>query len=290
MTWFFLALATAVFAASEAACFKRCFGDLGSFELAAYPLVYSLPFMLVGLLFTPVPPLAPEFGFTLAILLPVNMAGYYCYIKGLSLSPFSLAMPLLSFSPVVAVLTGFLFLNELPNLWGLIGILAIVGGSYVLNLDKASIHNLFGPFHAMARERGVLLILMAAIIFGLSAVLGRKLVLESSPVYGPMLFFVLHNSIFGLLLVTFGKVPLRHLAARPRRGILTGTVMFAHIMCHFQAISLVDASYMVSVKRLSSLIAVLYGGVLFKEEKIWLRLLGACFMSLGAAVIALFGK
>lgn len=289
MTWFFLALVTALLAALLVTGVKRFFSDLGGFELAAYPLAYSTPLFLVTALFMPTPHLVSGFWQTLFLMLPVNMAGYYCYMRGVTLAPMSLSMPFLSFTPMVVIVTGFLLLDEFPNGWGLLGILAIVGGSYVLNVNKASPLNLLGPFQAVLRERGVLLVLLAAAIFGLAAVLGKKLVLLSEPLYAGVMFFTIHNLVFVLLLAVSGKVPLRRYQLRPWPGMLVGVLMFLEIVFHFHAVSMVDAAYMVSVKRCSGLFAVLFGGIIFKEENIWLRLLGAGLMSLGAAVIVILG-
>ncbi len=289
MTWFVLALATALLAALVVVGVKRFFSDLGGFELAAYPLAYSIPLYLATAFFMPTPQLEPGFWNTLFLLVPVNMAGYYCYMRGATLAPMSLSMPFLSFSPVVAMGTGFLLLDELPNGWGMAGILAIVGGSYVLNLDKANWRNLAGPLQAVARERGVLLVLLAAIIFGLAAVMGKKLVLLSAPLYAGVMFFLIHNLVFVLLLAVSGRVPLRRYLLRPHQGLLVGVLSFCEIVFHFHAVSMVDAAYMLSVKRCSGLFAVLFGGIIFKEDKIGMRLLGAGLMSLGAAAIAILG-
>ena len=41
---------------------------------------------------------------------------------------------MLSFTPVFMILTGALVLDEMPNAWGLFGIVIICVGGYILNL------------------------------------------------------------------------------------------------------------------------------------------------------------
>ena len=55
------------------------------------------------------------------------------------------------------------------------------------------------------------------------------------------------------------------------------------------AISMVEAVYMISVKRMSVVFAVIYGWLLFKETDIKSRMLGAVLMFLGIGVITLLG-
>jgi uncharacterized membrane protein len=60
------------------------------------------------------------------------------------------------------------------------------------------------------------------------------------------------------------------------------------VITHFKAISLIEVSYMVSVKRLSILFGVIYGVMLFKETNIKERFLGATVMVSGIIVLAAF--
>ena len=66
-------------------------------------------------------------------------------------------------------------------------------------------------------------------------------------------------------------------------------VLATLIFSHTAAISLIQAAYMLSVKRSSLLFGVLFGAVVFKEENIRQRLLGAAIMMCGVLIIGLFG-
>jgi len=61
------------------------------------------------------------------------------------------------------------------------------------------------------------------------------------------------------------------------------------IFSHTLAISLIQAAYMISVKRTSLLFGVLLGAILFKEREIRERLTGAGIMMCGVLLIGLFG-
>ena len=59
---------------------------------------------------------------------------------------------------------------------------------------------------------------------------------------------------------------------------------------HLKAISLVEVSYMVSVKRLNILFGVVFGAVFFMETNIKERFLGATVMVLGIILISILDK
>ena len=70
---------------------------------------------------------------------------------------------------------------------------------------------------------------------------------------------------------------------------MVGAFMAMMVISHMLAISLVEAAYMIAVKRTSLLFGVLYGAWLFREKKITERLAGALIMVTGVLVIGWFG-
>lgn len=62
------------------------------------------------------------------------------------------------------------------------------------------------------------------------------------------------------------------------------------MLLHAFAISLIKAAYMISVKRLSVIIGLIYGGVIFKEKNLAIRTTGTLLMVVGAVLITLKGK
>jgi len=56
-------------------------------------------------------------------------------------------------------------------------------------------------------------------------------------------------------------------------------------LCHFKGLSMILVSYLISVKRLSLLLSVFYGGIFFHEEHIRDRLLGCLVMLAGVVLI-----
>ncbi|NOS36151.1 MAG: EamA family transporter, partial [Deltaproteobacteria bacterium] len=75
---------------------------------------------------------------------------------------------------------------------------------------------------------------------------------------------------------------------RPLPFLVIGLFSAIMIIAHFTAITMTDVAYMISVKRTSLVFSVVYGWLMFSEEKIGERLLGSVIMMIGVVLIALF--
>lgn len=288
MLWFILSLLTALSVATHDAWIKRYFSHLSSYEMAAYPFLYSLPPIAATLAFTPVPPLDAAFWWCFVISLPLNAVSFLIYMRAIKLSPLSLTIPYLAFTPAFMILTGFLFLGEMPSYQGMAGILIICVGGYILNIDPKR-WTLWAPLKAVFREAGSRHMLIVSFLYSFGAVIGKKGILHSSPLFFNLSFFVVFNLSLLLILRLTGRIRLSTFRESPFRGAAAGLLFFFHALFHGLAISLTQAAYMISVKRLSILLSILYGKFVFREVNIALRFNGALLMVAGTILISLQG-
>lgn len=287
MLWIALALGTAFFSASEAALIRHGFKDLSMGAATAAPLVCSLPLFLITLPFIKAPLLQPGFWSTLALMVPVHALGYFLQNSAFKSSPLGLTVPFMALTPVFVLLTGFLLLGEQPTVAGATGVFITVIGSYVLNLDSAT--GLLGPFKAILRERGSVLMLGSALVWSVAAALGKKMILLSSPFYAGCIFFPIHNIFLVLTLYALRQFSWNDLRLRPRHTLGVGLILYVHIIFHFLAVSMTAVAYLVSIKRLNGLIALGYDTVIFKQTLSRQRLAGTALMTAGAITIAILG-
>jgi drug/metabolite transporter (DMT)-like permease len=289
MLWLILSLLTALAVASQDAWVKKHFSHLTAYDMLAFPFMFSLPLFVIAVPFIPVPPLDATFYWSFLISLPLNFIPFFIYMKAIRTSPLSLTLPYLAFTPVFMIFTGYVFLDEMPNLWGLAGIVVTCIGGYVLNL-KSGLPSVFEPFKAVFKETGSWLMLIVALIFSFSAVIGKKAILHSSPLYFTMTFFAVLSLLTLLVLLALGKIRLQTFRDDWAKGMVAGALFFIHALSHGLAISMVKAGYMISVKRLSVLIGIIYGGLFFKEKYIAVRFMGAFLMVAGAVLISIWGR
>ena len=286
--WLILSLATALAVASQDAWTKRFFSGRSLYEMTAYPMLYSLPLLAAVLPFVPVPPLDGTFLWCLIVSIPLNGGSFLLYMSAIQRSPLTLTIPYLAFTPVFMILTGLLFLDEMPGPAGVAGILVICIGGYILNIDPRR-WTLLSPLKAVLSERGSRMMLLVAFIYSFTSVIGKKGILHSSPLYFNILFFALLNLTLITSLAGLGKIRLDAFRDAPGKGAGVGVLFFLHVVFHGYAISLTQAAYMIAVKRLSVLFSVIYGKLLFGERNITVRFGGAVLMVLGTALILFQG-
>ncbi len=288
MLWFFLSLVAALSQSGNDAISKRFFSDLTPYEMGLIRLLFALPFLLAGLRVIAWPPLDRTFWWCMGVGLPLELIAFLCYMRAIKVSPLSLTLPFLAFTPAFVILTGSVILNETLSKWGILGIMLIGIGSYVLNLSDAK-QAWNAPFKAVFKEQGSWLMLLTAMIYSLTATIGKLAIQHSSPEFFGISYFVFFAF---LLMVLFPFMPgarVSHLIRRPLIGLFAGLSLVTMIFSHTYAISLVQAAYMLSVKRSSILFGVLFGAIIFKEEKVSERFLGAAIMMVGVLIIGFWG-
>ena len=287
MTWFFLSLTAAISIAARDVSIKT-YEDLRPAEIAILELFWALPCFFAGSLLVDTPTLDQTFWWAFSLSIPINILAYVLYLYAIKISPISLSVPFLAFTPVFMILTGFFILGETINIWGSVGIGLIVLGGYVLhfNQDQA---NMYEPFKAFLHEKGSWFMLIVAILFAFAAVIGKKAMLHSSPLFFSYFFFLVFSVIMltGLLLV--GRHDLRKIVRNTPRGLWLGSLLMIHISFHGLAISISTAVYMVAVKRSSILFSVFLSWIVLKEADIRFRGLGTLLMFAGMLFITLLG-
>jgi len=216
------------------------------------------------------------------------MVAIILHFRAIHVSPLSLTLPFLSFTPVFVLFTGDIILDEKLSSLGVMGMLLVVVGGYVLNLDSTKF-GVLGPIKAIFKEPGSVLMIIVAALYGFVSVGGKVLILNSSPLYAALLLFTLLGILIPLILIGVGKASLKVITQKPLLGLGSGVIVFIEILCHNLAISMIAAAYMITIKRMAGIFSVLYGWILFGERGIRYRLIGTGIMTAGAAFIALYG-
>jgi uncharacterized membrane protein len=287
MTWFIWALGAAFGMGTADFFLKRWFSDRPAGEMAMARVVSVLPLSLALLIGMPRPEVKPDFYLAVGLALPAEVAATLLYHRAIKLSPLALAQPFLAFTPVFAVATGLFFLGELPTAWGMVGVALLTAGAYGLNLEKARL-GWRRPFLAVFQEPGSWMMLAVSALYAYTAVLGRKAVLASTPLFMLAVYPPLHCLALGTVMGVTRRLRWGWMKrSRPLLGLMLA--MSAMALCHFFALELVQTAYMISVKRLSILFATIYGGLFLGEKRLFQHLGAAGVMVAGAAVMLILG-
>ncbi len=290
MDWLLLALLCAFSLASADAVSKRHLGGYSGPELVLVRFTVSGLLLAPLLLLNPIPPVPLIFWAWVAALVPLELTAMWLYVLAIRDTPLSHSLPYLAFTPVLTTLTGLLFLGERVSLPGLLGILLVVLGAYLLNIGHArgvGLKALLAPFPAILRERGSRLMLAVAVLYSLTAVMGKGALQYMSPqTFGPLYWCIL--GLAALVVFSVGRPGLaRVLVRRPAMHLLIGTLMGVMVITHFMALDSVEVAYMIAVKRTSLLFGILYGALLFGEHGLLRNIIAGSLMCIGVAAIVL---
>lgn len=288
MLWFSLSLLAALSLATADAIVKRFYSHMSAYEMALVRLIFAIPYLGILLIIVPWPKIDGTFFLCAAIALPLETVALLCYMRSIKVSPLSLSLPFLAFTPAFIILSGYIILNERLTLNGIIGICMIVFGAYVLNLSKARLNPL-RPFSFIFKEQGSWLMMITAFIYSITATLGKLAIKHSSPSFFAAFYFFCLTIILLSIFPFIKGVRYKNIFYRPFIGMSIGLLVTTMILGHVFAISIVKAAYMISVKRCSVLFGVLYGAILFRETHIHERLIGSLFMVGGVMLIGFLG-
>lgn len=252
-----------------------------SFKRLFYALIIIIPFFIIQ---KPVSP-KKDFWFFFFLALPLESLAVILYISAIKYSPLSLTIPFLAFTPIFLIVIPKFILGEGISFYGLLGVIFISTGGYLLNLDKIN-KGIFEPFFAIAKERGSRYMLIVSLIYAVTSTLGKKAILLSSPAFFGLSYFTTLTIIFFFLLKIYGK---NEDDKNNIYTLMSGLTYGIMIVFHIYAISLTKVAYMISIKRLSLLFSIIWGVLFFKEENIKNHLLGGLFMFIGFVLITLMG-
>ena len=285
MDWFPLALLSAIAIATADALTKRCFSDDDPWDAASARFVWSGVLLLPWALSAGPPPADPRFWAWVLLLIPLDLLAVSIYVRAITTSPLSHTLPYLSFSPVFSLFFGYALLGETVSPTGALGVALITAGAYMLNGAELSRGGWLAPFRFMLSEPGPRLMLGVALIFSVTAVLGKGAVQYMPGADFGAFYAVLFGSSAAVVVLVRGRSPLTIARKRPLAVAGVAAAMAVMVISHFLAIEQVTAGYMIAVKRTSMLFGLLYGALWFRELDLGRNLAAAALMLAGVALI-----
>lgn len=285
--WFILSLFTAIADATKDIFSKKGLKNLDEYLVAWGLRFFALPFLLPLLFFIDIPQIDSQFWQTLISWGLLITLTSILYMKAIKISPLSLTVPMSTFTPLFLLLTSPFMIKEFPDITGIVGVLLIVSGAYLLNIQEMKKEDLLKPFKALIRERGSLLMLLVAFIWSITSNFDKIGVLHSSPI-----FWIISGHIFTSLtlsIIIFLKRKSIRTQIIPNIKALLPVGLFSAIALIFQmtAIKMTLVAYVISIKRVSVIFSSLYGFFVLKESFLKTRLLGILIMVLGVLFITL---
>ena len=288
MHWINLTLLSAFFLATADTLSKRYLSHYRPGELVLVRFGVAGALLLPLLLWQPWPALSPAFWGWMAAALPLELLAMWLYMQAIRTSPLSLTLPYLAFTPAFNTLTGYVVLGESVTWIGLSGIMLIVLGAWLLNMEAAQNGtglNLLAQFRAITQERGSHLMLIVAAIYSLTSVTSKGALLHANPAFFGQFYFVVLGVASVVLFASRDLSSWRAPGNHPWAHLGVGVFMAGMVVTNFYAIEHIEVAYMIAVKRTSLLFGILYGAWLFGETGLGKNLVAGVLMVLGVYLI-----
>lgn len=288
--WQLLAITSALFSALAAIFEKKALFKIDplnfSLVLSAFTFVLTLPFFYF-VNFTEISITAISVLYLKSVL---GAAAFLLVMYGIKNNELSNSLPLLVLTPGVVAIAAFFLLSEKIGVYGIVGMLLLLTGTYFLQLEKGG--NWLSPFLFVQRNKAQWYIIGAIILFSTTSILD-KTILKSYKLQ-PEAFLPIQQLFFTinfLLIFLFRKADTKVLKAQMKQTwiLIVAVAVFAVVYrySHILAIKSGSVALVLSIKRTSVFFAAVFGGHYFKEHNLLQRSLAVVVMLVGAIVLIL---
>lgn len=225
----------------------------------------------------------------IAVVLAV--AGNVLLVYALHSADLSVLGPINAYKAVLSLLLAVVLIGEMPTVFGLLGVILIVTGSYFV-VDRAAGQPHSSAFRQFIREPGVQLRFAALVCSATEAVFLKRALIGSSPITTFLMW-----TVFGLPIAAIAALLLQtDIAPEMRRfrrewrtylwlAITTGLMQLATLL----TFGTLQVGYSLALFQLSTLITVFLGHYYFQERNVRRRLVGSLVMVTGAVLIITLG-
>lgn len=239
--------------------------------------------------------LIPEIYFPIEILpyLLISGVAETIYFLGLGKAyesgDLSLVYPVARSSPVLVTIVAFLLLDEEISNLGILSILIIFLGVYILHLKDLTIKNLLGPINYLktGSSKYALLAAFGTTVYSISDKIGVNTV-------NPILYsFWLGFFITTMLTVTTVYRKGTKIIKQELRGAIptiafSGILMKGGYMLVLYAMSLAQVSYILALRQISIVLGALLGVFLLGEKYGKIRIIGSVIIFIGAYILGTY--
>ena len=287
MSWIVLALFSAVVAGSRRAYEKTLTKHFGNFAMGFIVQSFALVPTLALLFFLPIPDdiwhLPWQFWWPLLIiwfiLYPVQT---YFFYRSIREGEVSQVTPIKSILPVFNMITSFALIGERPTLFGIIGIIAIVFGTYLLLSEKTR-----ASTEGKKYNLSVVLMILATVCMAIGSTLDKISIAASTPAFYSFVNTLGASIIFLVLIFLYNqKSDLPKIKGFVWPLALLGVFQALSYTATMFAFSKGPTAYVLAIQSAGFLFAVFWGVVLMKEKLSKRRIISLALFIIGLVFIS----
>lgn len=214
----------------------------------------------------------------------INVLATILYMHSVSKGDISEIIPMLSFTPLFMLITSPVIVGEIPKPGGIAGIILVVIGSYLLNVNLRK-RNFIDPLKAIFKNAGTRTMLFVSFLYSITSNFDKVAVNNSSPIQH--LLFLNFYVFLGVSVVVIvsRKFDLEQLYMGRYSLIMLSLLNLIGSMLFLLAITYTYVAYVIALKRTSGMLSVLIGHFILKEANVRERILGSFIMFAGVLLI-----
>ena len=283
--WLFLSLLTAVFTSAQDIISKRVSTRISPYVTVWAVSFFAIPFLGICFFWEHPSVHAPVFWLALvATTMTLTTASVY-FFKAIEASDLTLSIPLLSFTPLMLLITSPLIVGEFPKPLGIAGMVLIVIGCYVLFYHPQQ-EDFLAPFRRLMKARGSRYMLVVAVLYSIGGNLDKVGMKASSPLLWSTSLNSMVAAVSGVMMFIKVRQPVRQIKAVWPWLALLGFFMALGFLVQMNALKLAIVPYVIAVKRTSIILTALWGVLFLKEQGGRERLMAVILMLAGVFVIS----
>lgn len=217
------------------------------------------------------------------------LLAFIMLMKTLRHTEVSKTSPLRNLSIIFIILLSFIFLGEKLSFQGYLGILAVLLGTYLVEINPQLKHT-FHPF-SVFKNRYFIYILVYLVSISFVALIDKSILSMGVDVYTFLFFTLMFNAIFSWIIqIQFYEGEMDFEVALKKGGswIFMGAILsLLSDVLYFTALAVpaVYLSLAVPLRRTSSLVSTIFGGNMFHEKNKIQRIIGCVVMLVGIFLI-----
>jgi uncharacterized membrane protein len=290
MEWFIFSFISAIALGTVGVITKKILGHEHASEFNAargfYSIIFSLfliPFIDLNIAWMSI---LMVYGVSLLFSVAVTQS-----MKSLRRGDISEVIPLTNITPVILMIIATIFLKETHSIIQIIGVLLVIIGTYVLQIG-ASGRGLLDPIKNLLKSKPAHYMLIAASILAITTTLDKYLISTRMNFITYLFFINIFQSINLIIydVVKYGKKDfIKDILKDFKLLSLDAFLLFISNLFYFMAVSIPKApiSLIIPLKRTSTLFAVIFGGSLFHEKNLLVKVFGCIIMIWGTIFILL---
>ena len=197
--------------------------------------------------------------------------------------------PIMRSAPVLVLIFAVLFLKEEVSIIGIIGIILVVFGVYIINMKRITLKTLHEPLTTIFKEKATLFAFFTLVTVSVYSIVDKVGVKFINPIV-----FTYYFTFFGFIFFTPYIFNIRDkFVVSNEWNLNKKSILLNGFLATFGygllliALALEKVSYVVGLRQLSVVVAVLLGGHILKEKHKLIRFMASIFIFMGAFFISI---